>query len=57
MKYYTRTTHDFNNKTREWEFRWELYGVKFHENSCLGVHALESGRWMNLAEIIAENKI
>lgn len=56
MKYWTRTTHNFNNETREWEdvdFKGEYFDLK-HQKS-LGVHALDCGRWRNLDEIIKEN--
>lgn len=58
MKYWTRTTHNFNNETREWEYKEELELVDLHAdtNSALGVHALDSGRWSNLDEIYNENE-
>ena len=58
MKYWTRTTHNFNNETREWEYRFDyeedtkIAAIQF---KSLGAHALESGRWSNLNEIIGEN--
>ncbi len=59
MKYWTRTTHNFNNETREWEFRGD-YGDaaqqgNFIGKSTLGIHALDSGRWHNLHEIMHRN--
>jgi len=58
MKYWTRTTHNFNNETREWEYRKELdkFENKNIFNSLLGVHALDSGRWKTLEEIYHENE-
>ena len=50
MKYWTRTTHNFNNQTREWEFKKELRAFEQHGaemKSTLGIHALCSGRWQN----------
>jgi hypothetical protein len=57
MKNWTRTTHNFNNETREWEHRTELPEIDSkHLKSTLGIHALVSGRWMVLWEIIGANK-
>ncbi len=55
MKYWTRTTHNFNNETREWEFCEEFSNSKIEEKTPLGIHALDSGRWSSLNEIIGEN--
>lgn len=55
MRYWTRTTHNFNNQTREWEFRKELEIEHPEYQSVLGVHALDSGRWMALIEIVNAN--
>jgi hypothetical protein len=60
MKYWTRTTHNFNNETREWEFKGD-YGdatqqAHFTGKSTLGIHALISGRWQSLHEITSENQ-
>jgi hypothetical protein len=54
MKYWTRTTHNFNNETREWEFRKEI-PFNCPDAGGIGVHALESGRWMTESEVISEN--
>lgn len=55
MKYWTRTTHNFNNETREWEFKNELADIKIDEHTPLGIHALDSGRWMSFREILDAN--
>lgn len=60
MKYWTRTTHNFNNETREWEYvapDWEtIKEVDGSTKSILGIHALDSGRWHALWEIVSANK-
>lgn len=59
MKYWTRTTHNFNNETREWEYVDRPYNrANFSRNakSTLGIHALISGRWQSLYEIVDENR-
>lgn len=42
MKYYIRTTHNFNNETREWEYRnlpeWENIRIAI-------VHAIDRDIW------------
>ena len=63
MRYWARTTHNFNNETREWEFREELrkdyiqYSSMCHDpfRTPLGIHALDSGHWHSLHEIIWRN--
>lgn len=70
-KEYTRTTHNFNNETRMWEYRGDRGGDKYEQwNSdevrtklqesmrqwSFGVHGLESGHWMSL-HCIVENAI
>jgi hypothetical protein len=58
MKYYSRNTHDFNNLTREWEYKnndnekTTLIATK----SLLGIHALDSGRWHTLNDIVDQNQ-
>lgn len=65
MKYWTRTTHNFNNETREWEYRNDLRERDIKDplgeqrtvgKSILGIHALDSGRWMSLHEIVESNR-
>ena len=56
---YTRNTHNFNNETREWEYRKELDAPEIAE-ACknfksIGVHALESGKWSSFFDILHEN--
>jgi len=53
MRYWTRTTHNFNNETREWEYRNELPTPNVNLIG-LGVHALENGIWMSEREIFSE---
>ena len=51
IKEYTRTTHNFNNETREWEYNHKLdefNNLKPRYACLLGVHCLESGRWSNI---------
>lgn len=59
MKNWTRTTHNFNNETREWEYRGDSekipLSLEIPTRSALGVHALCSGRWCSLDEIVKEN--
>ena len=61
MKEYIRTTHDFNNETREWDFRFssehdqkrsdELRTLEGSSWS-MGVHAMEQDQWRYLRSII-----
>jgi hypothetical protein len=53
MKYYARTTHNFNNEARRWEPR-DLKDLPETNTPywSLGVHALEPDRWMHLSEIV-----
>jgi hypothetical protein len=61
MKEYIRTTHNFNNETREWDDRFSSeYFRKTSEEignlgGCywsMGVHALEQDQWRYLRSII-----
>lgn len=54
MRYWTRTTHDFNNETREWVFRKDVLPYSDVSKSGLGVHVLNNGQWMNEGEIFSE---
>lgn len=54
MRYWTRTTHDFNNETREWTFKKNILPYSDVSKSGLGVHVLENGKWMNEREIFSE---
>lgn len=63
VEHYTRTTHNFNNETREWEPRKELrkkideeWALNSLLKSPVGIHALDSGRWQTLWVIVDENK-
>ena len=63
MMQYTRTTHNFNNDSREWEYRgfsdkkfskkadW-AYG---YEKSPRGISAFKHGEWKTLVEIVTDN--
>ncbi len=51
MRYWTRTTHNFNNETREWEFKKELPLYEPKGLKGLGVHCLESGAWKTDFEV------
>lgn len=67
-KYYIRTTHNFNNETREWEYRGCKGGDKYElwnsdevrektlfrktPSYSFGVHGLESHQWMDLDWIV-----
>lgn len=67
MKEYIRTTHNFNNDTRKWEYRGDRGCEKFETwkniDICddsrttqwsFGVHALKSDTWMSIGWIIDE---
>lgn len=69
MKEYIRTTHNFNNETREWEYRGDREGEKFIEWNdstvrdklsfrqtkwSFGVHALKSDMWMSINWVVDE---
>lgn len=62
MKEYIRTTHNFNNDTREWEYRkendkkWESPELIYRKTPkwSFGVHALMDDKWMNMRWIIDE---
>jgi hypothetical protein len=58
--YYTRTTHDFNNKTRMWEYKGVSVEADIVQQkslkSCIGIHALNSGRWMRFMEVVRANQ-
>ena len=65
MKEYIRTTHNFNNSSREWEYRRDKGGDKYNDSDwmfpvippikwSLGVHALRSDRYSYLRTIIDE---
>lgn len=62
MRYWTRTTHNFNNDTRCWDYRFNEEDKKnppplqSRDLSILGVHALNSGQWMCLHEIVSANR-
>lgn len=57
MKYYIRTTHDFDNKKREWIYRaypeWDMSFVKNREShyTC-GIHVFDRDRWLNINELV-----
>ncbi len=56
MKQWIRTTHNFNNETREWEYRDDLGHYDCSKTkSILGVHALHSAYWMILSHIVLAN--
>lgn len=60
MKYWIRTTHDFNNETRKWEFRESLSFIldsPIETQSVCGIDAVPRGHWATLLEIVEENKI
>lgn len=64
--YFIRTTHNFDNKTREWIYRGDKgqdMEKKWQNNDnfandelywCLGVHVLEQNRWMTFKEVVDE---
>jgi len=54
MKYYTRTTHNFNNETREWEYR-DLPEWKNISNFAI-VHCIDSGYWEVEYHILSKHK-
>lgn len=56
MKYYTRTTHNFNNETREWEYR-NIWGDNISSSGeTLGEHACSCNSWEPLWRIVEENR-
>ncbi len=61
--YYTRTTHWFDNENLVWKphestIKSDMdFQKKFRKHrTAIGIHALESGRWMTVNEIMHENK-
>lgn len=57
VKQYIRTTHNFDNETREWKYRPEVcdflaYTPQIHPFWSLGVHALELDSWQFLRQIV-----
>jgi uncharacterized protein YqgQ len=58
MKYYIRTTHNFNNETRLWEYRKELDNFpQIERKTLLQAHALERDSWTTAQQILNENII
>ena len=54
-RYWIRTTHKFNEATQEWEFKKEL-PLSSPVSQSLGVHGLDSEKWLSEEEILAENR-
>ncbi len=60
--YYIRTTHNFNNETREWDYRdlpeWKEKSNIIQETIqlTLGVHGVERDIWEPLFRIVQNNK-
>jgi hypothetical protein len=54
MRYWTRTTHNFNNESREWTFNKKILPYSDVSKFGLGVHALDNGRWMTEREIFSQ---
>lgn len=57
MKYYTRTTHNFNNETREWEPNNNLKPCDFTCKTILGIQGMSAcGEWISLSQLYQNNK-
>ena len=61
MRYWIRTTHDFDNETREWKFRESLESIiddcMIESRSVCGVHAVPRDYWATLWQIAEINRI